>query len=373
VAPATRLDLPGLLKLLDEREGYSLPFLVAGEPGTPPEALLAAVAAAAAAADAAARAGRPERPVWTTTPDGVAQGVAAELLGGDLSGAEAEEWLAALAAGLDGAGVRTKVVPNPPDRRIPDFFDWLRMPPQPTAFLSLTAGERREVPAETLEAVVRRLADWAWVPRGQSVVRIGLSESVVPPGRVAETALAALPLDPLELGFEQFTTSPRRLRSVRLGLGTRGRLQVVDEQSAPLSGLPALLEALELVAPHLDYACVRRGQAAAGSYVDGPFALRREPTAVETLVDAGAADHLLGSYAVDAAVAQVLTADHLARAADLSGFAVTDVGNDRFLVVAEDPAPWLDDLNPDAGTLAAARAGFGPMLLAEETIRSSPS
>ncbi len=70
---------------------------------------------------------------------------------------------------------------------------------------------------------------------------------------------------------------------------------------------------------------------------------------------------------------QVLTSDHLHRAADLSGWSVIEVAPDRFLVEARDLRPWFAADEPDPDVLAAARDDFGDMLLTPEIIAANPA
>jgi len=80
--------------------------------------------------------------------------------------------------------------------------------------------------------------------------------------------------------------------------------------------------------------------------------------------------HLLGRYAYDAHGMQVLTDAHLAKAHDLTGWLVTDLGHGRHLVEAADLAPWYANPLPDRGVLDQARHDFGPMILTEDVIRA---
>jgi hypothetical protein len=64
---------------------------------------------------------------------------------------------------------------------------------------------------------------------------------------------------------------------------------------------------------------------------------------------------------------QLLTGTHLARAHDLSDWDVTQVSSDRFLVEAQDLAPWFTGERTDPDVYDKAAADFGPMILSPET------
>jgi hypothetical protein len=83
--------------------------------------------------------------------------------------------------------------------------------------------------------------------------------------------------------------------------------------------------------------------------------------------------HLWSRHVPDAHALQVLTAAHLERAADLSRWSVTEVGDGRFLVEAPDLVPWFASQQTDPAVLAAARDDFGDMLLTPEVIAANPA
>jgi hypothetical protein len=71
---------------------------------------------------------------------------------------------------------------------------------------------------------------------------------------------------------------------------------------------------------------------------------------------------------VDAAQGiQLLTGTHLARAHDLSGWQVTQVSSDRYLVEARDLAPWFTGAAIDPDVYAQAAHDFGAMLVTPQT------
>ena len=117
--------------------------------------------------------------------------------------------------------------------------------------------------------------------------------------------------------------------------------------------------ALERAAPQLDVGWVRRASAYT-RWGDAHLDLPAWPSGHQGL------RYLLDSAwwsrrVPDAHGLQLLTADHLERAEDLSGWEITQVG-DRFLVAAPDPAPWFADDEPEPTTLERARRDFGGMI-----------
>jgi hypothetical protein len=82
--------------------------------------------------------------------------------------------------------------------------------------------------------------------------------------------------------------------------------------------------------------------------------------------------HLLDRYLPDAHGVQVVRTAHLRHAHDLSGWRITDLGDDRHLVQAADLEPWYADGLPDPDTLARARADFAGALLTKELIAANP-
>jgi hypothetical protein len=68
------------------------------------------------------------------------------------------------------------------------------------------------------------------------------------------------------------------------------------------------------------------------------------------------------SYVPDAFGMQLLTSDHLGRTRDLSGWAVSEAGPDRYLVEALELGEWFGPAGPSAEVVAAARADFGPAI-----------
>jgi hypothetical protein len=77
---------------------------------------------------------------------------------------------------------------------------------------------------------------------------------------------------------------------------------------------------------------------------------------------------LLTSFTPDVAGIQLLSAAHLERAEDLSGWITTAVGGDRYLVEARDVGAWLADPEPEPELVAQGRADFGAMILTMKAV-----
>jgi hypothetical protein len=82
--------------------------------------------------------------------------------------------------------------------------------------------------------------------------------------------------------------------------------------------------------------------------------------------------HLWERHVIDAAGLQILTRDHLDRAHDLTGWTITPLTATRFLVEADDLAPWFAQESPDLRVLDAARTAFGDMILTPQHIAETP-
>ncbi|GAA2230488.1 hypothetical protein GCM10010413_29910 [Promicromonospora sukumoe] len=75
-------------------------------------------------------------------------------------------------------------------------------------------------------------------------------------------------------------------------------------------------------------------------------------------------------YVLDAYGIQVLTGTHLEHARDLSGWNITELGNDRHLVSHPDPEAWYAEDVPGAAILARARQDFGGLIITDENYRA---
>jgi hypothetical protein len=82
--------------------------------------------------------------------------------------------------------------------------------------------------------------------------------------------------------------------------------------------------------------------------------------------------HLWSTYVPEAFGIQVLTKSHLERASDLSGWHISPIGDDRYVVEAHDLEPWYSTPNPASGARIQAREDFGNLLLTDAAVRADP-
>lgn len=80
---------------------------------------------------------------------------------------------------------------------------------------------------------------------------------------------------------------------------------------------------------------------------------------------------LLASMVPDAHGIQVLTRDHLDRAANLDDWSVKCLGHDRYLVEARDLEVWYAGPSPDRAARDKAQADFGDMIINRELIEAN--
>jgi hypothetical protein len=360
------VDVDGLLARLHEREHHSVPFQVlpVGR-GVDLAALLADVRGAANRAYELSLQRHPSDP---TTPYGepsiAEKAIVAMIADGPMSDEEVTAWFADFAAQLDGQRVR--VVAQRPVSRIPQrmFDEWAMGPDRVlTAFFYFTSGhetapnglhfKRRD--HALVEEAAERVVDLVEIPMGTPVIDRGDAEFITTPGRQADE-LRAHPAD--FLGVRQFTKTPPRYAGFMFGLNNDAWLQVHDETFSARATLDRLVSGLRSLGPLVDYAFVRRDRLVIphGTLYGGT--LEREPTEAEERFDGWAAEQ----YAVAPSVAQVLNPQHLAKEPDLDAFTVEDLANGRVLVVARDPDPWLDELNPKPDVLREASQAFGRLL-----------
>lgn len=150
--------------------------------------------------------------------------------------------------------------------------------------------------------------------------------------------------------------------------------------------LVALTDLATTLAPDLAYALVRE----LGTSTRDVIYLRDVPPTIGLFNDlsfTGPVMHLEPHYVFDAGVAQVLTTSQLTKTnLPPERWHVDDLRDDRHLVTAADPDPWLhpdphyihrdnttlppDWTDPDA--LATARADFGHAILTLDTLRQNP-
>ena len=171
-------------------------------------------------------------------------------------------------------------------------------------------------------------------------------------------------------GVESVLSKPYRTRSVEFrsngrvafqsGADSGGAARLAWRDHAELVTAPLLR-----MAGSLDYGLIRPGI----GYGWGA-GTQSGPPVMDELYDLNR--HMWGRKVLDAHGAQLLTRQHLDQARDLSGWLVTEVATDRFLVEAADRAPWWDTYAPDPDVVASARRDFGDMIITLADIEADP-
>ena len=258
-------------------------------------------------------------------------------------------WLQVLADGLEAAGWAGKVDPAPFDE--PDVVreGTVAM----TALLSL--------------AEPGRVTDWGEVLRW-AVPWVALDEPDVhvASGFLAwrSTPAAALRLQARDRGLLRVLSSSDREHLRVVSLDAIGRVVVQLKNDGPWQS--ELDELRDLVAEHageLCYAGIRYSAGPADDTLDALAVYPPKLSSSEVREYYRRERWADGSTVPDAMGTMLLTGDHLARARDLSGWSVQEVGPDRWLVQADDLAAWFAQDRPDPHVLEAAREDLDGLIL----------
>lgn len=130
--------------------------------------------------------------------------------------------------------------------------------------------------------------------------------------------------------------------------------------------LQATTDVLIRFGPHLDVGMIRATEPYGNSWASVRGTPPEPPSDI-----AGTDDlRLARRYVLDAYGTQVLTGTHLEHARDLSGWDITELGNDRRLVSHPDPEAWYAHDAPNAAILARARQDFGDLIITDEKYRA---
>lgn len=97
----------------------------------------------------------------------------------------------------------------------------------------------------------------------------------------------------------------------------------------------------------------------------------RQPPFIAHAYDWKRNRHLWSRFVPDAHAIQVLTRDHLNKANDLSGWSITSLDGNRYLVEAPDLDAWHATGDVDDATLDQARHDFGAMILTTADIEAN--
>lgn len=144
--------------------------------------------------------------------------------------------------------------------------------------------------------------------------------------------------------------------------------QVFDDEATWESQVGELVGLIRALADRLDLAYVRFSRPLSPSWASDPF----PPNPVAHAEGSAARGPRLRQTVVpDAYGVQVLTEAHLARAHDLSGWDVEDLGSGRFLVSHPRRESWYASPIPDQAVLARAREDFGAMIATTDDVETS--
>ena len=243
------------------------------------------------------------------------------------------------------------------------------------------------------EAVLEPVLTWVLDAGDNLQMTVGLTHS-----RPHRSEAWALLVAGLRLGAQVFVRAddgPSRMRGLYAPAFGDVLVHSYEPSRPRTSHLETLVGLLRTCAPELRGGWVQEADTAAIARND---LLTRVPPVHPLMQRVGNTAWLLfdleHDHVVDAFVAQVLNDAKLANTHDLSvaRWQVTEIGPDRHLVVARNPAPWFDhDPLPlpqrpgydnawrrspinavDDDTLAQARADFGDAIMKLETLEQHP-
>ncbi|MDR6413635.1 hypothetical protein [Pseudarthrobacter sulfonivorans] len=289
-------------------------------------------------------------------------------------------WFTAFAQHLQSLGKSGRVTAAPEA-----FFpEWLsgavEIPRQLTAFVSyqtkdlalLDADEQRRawhVPAHLTASIADAGTAWgsfegADVYLQRNIHRVRTKNPDV--GQAVADAAAKFSM----AGVTYLRSEPRR--KVSMELSTLGRVcyEVMDDTAPWQERLAKVTRAMVAFPGDTDLAFVQYCHVYTISWSDLASVSPVLPHVKEYHVRYNR--HLNGQYIPDAHGIQLLTDAHLAHANDLSDWIIEPLGAGKHFVQAKDLEPWYASIDPDADTLAKARADFGGMLLTPEIIADNP-
>ena len=377
MAPWSRCGSRSCWARLETREYYSLPYEIrpTGRVRDRADAGQAVNEAIGWANRRSLERSGEQRPTWSTEADPGPDRYVAEIAKGPMDGQAVTEWLSDLASALN---ERSDRVPSPvvspvlPDSRVDSLISWESLPSTPSAFMYFEAPggnyTNRRIDLGVLEATAPRLLDWMSLPGGNVVVQKGQHKFASTPARAVADYLADLAdLEHPQFGVYEYRKKPRRLRFANFDYFAMAQLQVFDEGGPMEGSLEKLLDGLRIFGPHLQYASVRRGMVAGPAETDLTHQFGRNPNEVESAMVSNTLFRLLDDHVPDVYVAQVLGRRHLDRITSIELFDVSSLGSERYLVVARDPAPWLQEQEPGE-VRARARRDFAALLITTEMV-----
>lgn len=292
--------------------------------------------------------------------DGFGSGVHGTVAGGatKLKYPPSEEalrdWLTVFGREVGAAGWGGSVRPAAAIRRL----DWLvnLTAPQLTAFVSYEASSGGGLRPEVCAAAAR------WGRQSGGPEAFLLSSALTLPDGTGELGNALTLALSRSSSIAACYASRQPGRASRISLGSAGfaAYQVYDPESAPLALAASARAALLLDCVGTRWAGAGLTARTAHLWNDLERAIGQSPALPPWAAAVNAP--VWRSRVPDVFGMQLLTDEHLSRAADLSHWTVTEVATGRHLVEAPDLADWFGPQGPSAPVLAAARADFGPVI-----------
>jgi hypothetical protein len=294
-----------------------------------------------------------------------------------------DDWIARIAAGLEDLGVTGTFEGTKPTY----VEEWPTEDPTPAAYLAwaqdfeaVTADPNRgshwHVPLDATERILQHAAAWTKAGGDQAIVYMGIFPLAVSPEADVFELMNSSLINNYRTASTRYQSDEKRGRSAFLKPGGAAVMQEIGASVPWQQRLEALQQAFEtLPSQYLDLAFIRPAPKQAHSWQQIDIRQKRDPH--QKLPDLHESDirynrHLLSQYAPDAHGIQILTDQHLSRARDLSSWNIRDLSHDRYLVEAQDFAPWYSRPLPDQDIVDKARDDFGDMILTKETIAANP-
>lgn len=292
--------------------------------------------------------------------------------GGD--GDEVTTWFTLLAERLSTLGwtgtIRAARVTGPPTGSIDQteigyaigafarFTPWADQEPSPNILGIDLSAEDLDALAEQVDQWNGRRTDRAYLTRGDvsgPAPASGLGHAWVRAARRNQQAFATW------VDRTTHTTA-----SAALATGAEASFAIASKTEPWDSRLEKTTQVLQQLGPRLEVGVIRLTQPFASTWAVLSSTPPTPPGRIASVSDI----RLAREYALDAYGTQVLTGHHLQRANDLSGWTITDLGNDRHLVQHPDPEAWYANDTPDPEILSAARRDFGDLVITEEIYRA---
>ena len=219
---------------------------------------------------------------------------------------------------------------------------------------------RWAVAADLTTALVQASIDWVEQAAGDRYYAVRVHQSRVADLRVLAPVIADTLRSTSRVTASRVTREPGDHRQVGFDAGGFAGHLVAHEPRDWVREVAELREMLTLDPTRLDLAFIRSTLGVASM---GWMQLQAVQPPYPHCEYSHLFRWLCADYTLDAHAIQVLTDSHLAKAADLSDWTITDLGQGRHLVEAPDLQPWLSTDTPDPDVLAKARRDFGAMLL----------